>query len=241
MSKLNERVKSENLEVEKFWVYVALMLISGFYGAFTYTIRGGVFSNAQTANFVLMAIAFGNKQWAHALYFIIPISAYLFGIIISEVLYDPMRKLKILRWETVLIFIEIVVVIVLGLLPESAPFQISQIAINFICSMQFNTFRQTREISVSTTFCTNHLKGMGNSIVKFYRDGKSKDKKEITVHFTMIFVFVIGAIISTVLCNKYLGRAILITLIPLGILFLKFLYADLKKERDKFDIVPRGH
>ena len=37
------------------------MGVAGFYGAFTYSIRGGVFCNAQTANFVLFAMA-----WAMA-------------------------------------------------------------------------------------------------------------------------------------------------------------------------------
>lgn len=46
------------LECERLWVFLLLMSISGFYGAFTYTIRGGVFCNAQTANFVLFAMPF---------------------------------------------------------------------------------------------------------------------------------------------------------------------------------------
>ena len=48
------------LECEKKWVFLTLMGVAGFYGAFTYSIRGGVFCNAQTANFVLFAMALGN-------------------------------------------------------------------------------------------------------------------------------------------------------------------------------------
>lgn len=33
-------IKEEGLECEKLWVFLTLMMISGFYGAFTYTIRG---------------------------------------------------------------------------------------------------------------------------------------------------------------------------------------------------------
>ena len=51
-------------ESERWWVYSILMGVSGFYGAFTYSIRGGVFCNAQTANFVLFAMAVGTPTGA---------------------------------------------------------------------------------------------------------------------------------------------------------------------------------
>jgi uncharacterized membrane protein YoaK (UPF0700 family) len=57
----------------------------------------------------------------------------------------------------------------------------------------------------------------------------------------MIAVFVIGGIISTILCKLVLGKAIWATLIPLVILLMDLLYADLKKEKDKKDIIPKGH
>ena len=57
----------EYLECEKLWVFLTLMCVAGFFGAFTYTIRGGVFCNAQTANFVLFAMALGDGLWKKAL------------------------------------------------------------------------------------------------------------------------------------------------------------------------------
>lgn len=50
------------LESQRWWVFSILMTVGGFLGAFTYTIRGGVFCNAQTANFVLFAMALGDAQ-----------------------------------------------------------------------------------------------------------------------------------------------------------------------------------
>ena len=38
----------EYLECEKRWVFLLLMMVGGFFGGFTYSIRGGVFCNAQT-------------------------------------------------------------------------------------------------------------------------------------------------------------------------------------------------
>jgi uncharacterized membrane protein YoaK (UPF0700 family) len=50
-----ERLYPENdyLECEKKTSFFILMFVGGFFGAFTFSVRGGVFCNAQTANFVL--------------------------------------------------------------------------------------------------------------------------------------------------------------------------------------------
>ena len=61
--------ENDDLECEKWWTFVLLMFVGGFFGAFTYSIRGGVFCNAQTANFVLSAVALGNGRWNESLYY----------------------------------------------------------------------------------------------------------------------------------------------------------------------------
>ena len=60
-------------------------------------------------------------------------------------------------------------------------------------------------------------------------------------HIKMLFMFVFGGVVSTVLCNLWKGKALLVVLIPLGIVFFDLLYADLTKERDKIDQIPHGH
>jgi uncharacterized membrane protein YoaK (UPF0700 family) len=231
------------LECEKWWVFALLMLVGGYYGAFTYSIRGGVFCNAQTANFVLFAMALGNANWKHALYFLIPMSAYLLGAFISESAAYHIKRFHFIRWDTLLIAIEMGVVIFLGFLPESAPYQITQVLINLICSMQYNTFRQAQGVPMATTFCTNHLRQVGIALCKAVRHSDDNEvyiKRSLT-HLGMLAVFVVGGIIATMLCNICLGKAIWGVLFPLAILFVDLLYADIKKEKDKLDVVPRGH
>ena len=48
---------------------------------------------------------------------------------------------------------EMLVVLILGFVPESAPVQISQVAINFIASMQYNTFRQSQGTPMGHYLC----------------------------------------------------------------------------------------
>lgn len=233
--------ETDYLECEKKWVFATLIFVAGFYGAFTYSIRGGVFCNAQTANFVLFAMEIGKGSLRQALYYLIPMGAYLLGAVVSEILPSPMKKLGLIRWDTFLIIIEMLAVSVLGFIPESAPFQISQVIINFICSMQYNTFRQAQGVPMATTFCTNHIRQVGVSLAKSIKYKDKKYRKRMFDHILMLLCFVLGATISTFLCSKLLGKAIWFALIPLGILLFDLLYADLKTEHDMLYRKPRGH
>lgn len=239
---MNAENKEIYLECEKEWIFITLMFVGGFYGAFTYSIRGGVFCNAQTANFVLFAMAAGKRHWLEAVYYLIPMSAYLLGAIVSEAVPKPMKKKLTIRWDTLLILIEMIVVVILGFLPESAPFQISQVVINFICSMQYNTFRQAEGIPMATTFCTNHLRQTGVALVKSIKShGNKTNVMRMLNHLKMLFVFILGGILSTVLCEFLLGKAIWAALVPLAVVFIDLLHADLKKERGLMDMKPHGH
>ena len=80
------------LMCERIWVYHTLTAVAGFFGAFTYLLRGNIFCNAQTGNVVLMGLALGSGQWGHALYYLIPICAYIGGAFLSELLPIPVKR-----------------------------------------------------------------------------------------------------------------------------------------------------
>ena len=230
------------LACERRWVFLMLMLVAGFYGVFTFLLRGGVFCNAQTGNFVFLAIAIGTFQWKQAVYYLLPMSAYLLGTMVSEIIPRPVKRTHIIRWDTLLVLIEMIAVIILGWLPETAPHQISQITINFICAMQYNTFRQAQGIPMATTFCTNHVRQIGLTIVKKLRKKSGGDVDiKMWTHIRMLLFFVIGGAAAAVLCGIFKGKAIWFTLIPLTIVFTRLLYADRVTEHDKIEETPRGH
>ena len=235
-------MKKYFLTCEKNWVYFTLICVAGFWGAYTYLLRGGIFCNAQTGNVVLMGLALGSAQWGKALYYLVPISAYILGAFVSELLPNPLKHRLKVRWDTILIFIEMLAVLALGFVPDSAPVQISQVVINFIASMQYNTFRQAQDIPMATTFCTNHVRQVGVGLVHaLHHPEEPRWRRKVLSHLEMLAVFVAGCAAATALSGVFLGRTIWWTLVPLGIVGGWLLYADLKGERGRLEQVPKGH
>lgn len=233
--------ENDDLECEKWWTFVLLMFVGGFFGAFTYSIRGGVFCNAQTANFVLSAIALGNGRWSEFLYYFIPMTAYFLGAFISESVPNYVKGHLHIRWDTLFISFEMLVVIFLALLPENASYRITQILINLVASMQYNTFRQTRQIPMATTFCTNHLRQVGVAASQALRHRDRDSVQRMLTHCRMLLAFVAGGTIAAVLCRYLQGRALLFTLLPLGYLFIDLLLEDIRSGKDRLARKPAGH
>ena len=233
------------LMCERDWIYFVLIFVAGFLGAFTYVLRGGVFCNAQTGNVVLLGMELGKGDWNGALYYLIPIGAYILGAVVSELLPNPVKHRLAVRWDTLLIAVEMLVIVMLGFLPESAPVQISQVAVNFIASMQYNTFRQAEGVAVATTFVTNHIRQVGVGLAMEWRhrhDAEKPHRRKFLTHLGMLLFFAAGATIGTVFCLQFLGRAIWITLLPLAVVFAVLLHADLTTEKQLVENQkPSGH
>ncbi|MGN0181566.1 MAG: YoaK family protein [Candidatus Ornithomonoglobus sp.] len=221
--------------------FLLLMMSAGMMGAFTFVLRGGVFCNAQTANFVMMAAAFGQGQWEKGLYFLIPIAAYLSGAFISEALPSPIKRFGCLRWDTYLVGFEILVLFGIGWLPLSVPDQVVQVTINFIASMQYNTFRQSEGIPMATTFCTNHLRQTGIGLATFFRKHDGEGLQKSLKHIRMLLVFCIGGVIVTVLIRFAGEKAIWAATLPMLVAFVMMVHADLTTEHDELNVKPHGH
>ena len=241
MKKQINSVEEELLECEKLWIFIMMIAVGGFLGAYTFNLKGGVFCNAQTANFVMMSVQIGKMNWSKALYYLIPISAYLLGAVLSEFLPKRVNRIGLLRWDTFFVAIEMVCLFAIGFVPDSAPPQICQVAINFIASMQYNTFRQAKKVPMATTFCTNHVRQIGVDFVKWIHKKDMEAKSHMFMHIMMLLSFVAGGIASTVFCNYFKGKAIWGAEILLITVFIGLIRADRGSEKNKLNVVPHGH
>ncbi len=238
---MKDSKKDGYLVCEQKTVYALLMASAGMMGAYTYLLRGGVFCNAQTANVLVMGMSFGKGDWTGGLYYLIPFAAYLLGAFVSEILPSPVKKLGFLRWDTYLIIVETAALFLLGFVPLTVPHQIVQVIINFLASMQYNTFRQAEGIPMATTFCTNHLRQTGALASRAIRHHDREAARRMVSHFRMLLSFVLGGVAAAVLCRYFLGKALLFTLLPLGYLLAKFLLEDIRAGKDLLARKPAGH
>ncbi len=232
---------SRYLACERKGVFLLLMMSAGMMGAYTYNLRGGIFCNAQTANVVLMALAFGKGQWLEGFYFLIPITAYISGAFVSEFFPSPIKKMGLLRWDTYLIGIEILALFLVGWIPLTVTDKVVQVMINFICSMQYNTFRQAEGIPMATTFCTNHIRQIGISMAKFARHRDASVLRRGLSHLKMVCCFFAGGVCLTACCAFFQEKAIWLAMIPLAIDFLILAHADIFQEHDLLEETPSGH
>ena len=238
---MNQPNENEFLECEKRWVYWCLIAAAGWFGAYTFLLRGGVFCNAQTANIVLFAMAVGKGDVKGALYLLIPITAYFAGAFFSEYLGKTVKRFHFLRWDTMLIGLEFLAVIILALLPANVPNQICQITLNFICSMQFNTFRQLEGTPAATTFVTNHIRQVGSHLAKYVRHRDAASAEKVKTHGLMICFFFAGGVVSTVCCRLFGYPSLLGSAAILLAVFVGLAHADLSYEKNLLERVPRGH
>lgn len=223
---MTERFKLLHTPGESYFVTGLLMWTGGFLEAYTYLLKGGVFANAQTGNLALLGLALAEHNWMQAIDCLIPVMAYIVGIWLT--LHMPRRLQKGLRWETLFMLVEILVLFAVGWLPASVPFGVSTVAVSFLCAMQYNTFTKAHGIPMATTFCTNNLR---QAVIHFY---KAKHHEKGAARKAWFFVrhllwFVAGALIGGILCGIMAERAVWINaavLIPAAGIMV---YADVRK------------
>ncbi|MGI6254477.1 MAG: YoaK family protein [Acutalibacter sp.] len=241
MNEKSEKNEKKYLVCERRSVFALLTLSAGMMGAYTFNLRGGVFCNAQTANVVLMALSFGQGNWSGGAYYLIPITAYLAGAFLSEILPSPLRRFGFLRWDTYLVAFEVITLFLIGFIPLSWPHHLVQVLVNFIASMQYNTFRQAEGIPMATTFCTNQLRQVGIGFAKAVRKGDRDGLARALFFLGMLGCFFSGGVLSTVFCRLISAKAIWLNLIPLGIVLTRLVHADLTDEKELLFRKPMGH
>ena len=200
--------KEEFAPNERLWLFCMLMLIAGFWGGFTYSLRGKVFVNAQTGNLVFLSLGIASWDTALIKNALATFLAYFLGIITAELISKEINKVSFLIWERILLFFSLIVTICLGFIPETAPFEFTNFSIGFTAAMQFNTFEKAHGMGMATPFCTNHVKQASANLIRFL---KTKDSNKLRIslsHLSMILSFVTGATLSIFLGKIFLGKAI---------------------------------
>ena len=199
-----------------------LAVAGGFFDAYTYLCRGGVFANAQTGNIVLLGLELAEREWLRALAYLAPILAFALGVVVAEVVKRRGKARQAggagMHWRQVIVLAEIVLLAVAAFLPQRMDMAVN-ILISFVCAMQVEAFRKVRGSAFATTMCTGNLRSGTEQLVIWRQTGDANAARKARHYYCIILFFILGAALGAV-CTDTLGeRALLITCAPLLAVF----------------------
>lgn len=218
---------------ESFEIGILLALVGGFLDAYTYLLKGKVFANAQTGNMVLFGIQIAQKQYAHAVYYFIPIAAFALGVFVTEFLKRHTRLFSFFRWQSSVLAIEILTLFILGLLPSSVPNTAVNVTISFVCSLQACSFKKLIDTPYATTMCTGNLRCAMEHLFCCMAQRDAVAGKKALRYLTIIFFFCMGAALGAVFSSLWKERSIWICCLLLLSILTILIVDDLKKPRQQ--------
>lgn len=204
---------------ETFRLGILLAIVGGFLDVYTYISRGQVFANAQTGNIVLLGLNIAKGKLKYSIYYLIPILAFVIGVVISEVIKSKYRNNNHIHWRQIIVVIEIIILFIVGFVPSGNMDIIVNVAISFVCAMQVESFRKINGNAFATTMCTGNLR---SATEQLYHYNKTKEKKILhksIQYYGIILFFILGAIIGTITTNMFNEKAVLFCCVILSVVF----------------------
>ena len=204
---------------ESIAVTILLTLAGGLQDSYSYFARGHVFANAQTGNIVLLSSSVLQGNLHSALSYLIPVLSFAAGIYASLEIKRLYRKSGRLHWRHIVAYIEVLLLISVGLIPENHS-QIANALTSFSCAMQVEAFRTVRGNAYASTMCIGNLRSGMESLSSFMN---TKDRAALinaSHYFLVILAFALGAAAGSFLVSLFSLRAIWVSSFLLLISFL---------------------
>jgi len=219
------KTKSSIRIEESLGLALLLAVVGGFLDAYTYIGRGGVFANAQTGNIVLLGIYASKAEWQQAVRVILPIAAFIIGVLASEMIKNLDTCGKIRGWAEGVLLLEILVLSAVGFIPQTAPNIIVTVTISFIASVQVSSFRKLVDSPYSSTMCTGNLRYASRAMFLSVTRHDAAEGQKAGRYFLVIGMFLTGAVAGGILTDLFPVRsvwaAVLILMICLILLVAK--------------------
>lgn len=184
---------------------VLLTLCGGYLDAYTYSVRGGVFANAQTGNIIKLGIQIVNGDLSACIRYLIPIGAFILGVIIAIAirLYMEKNDLHVIRRGVLLT--EMAALAVVSFIPEAEEYNLlANTLVSFACAMQMEAFGSFVNQPIATTVSTGNLRKLVEYLVKGFYEKDKEAFKIAGIYFLIISLFILGVIFGT-LCSDYMG------------------------------------
>jgi uncharacterized membrane protein YoaK (UPF0700 family) len=219
------RTRNENLVVG-----VWLTAVGGFLDAYTF-VGHAVFANAQTGNIVLFGVETASRHWHAALLRLVPIAAFMVGVVATETLGRPRVRRRVRRPLRVALGAEIVILAAVASLPNGAPALLVTVPVAFAASIQWTTFRMLVDAPYSTLLATGNLRTATVSTFQWIMDHDPIARRHAGHFAAVVAAFVAGAIIGAICTNNFGTPAVAIAAGVLLITLAGLIYETRQLER----------
>ena len=204
---------------ESFCIGAVLAVAGGFFDAYTYLCRGGVFANAQTGNMVLLGVNLANGKWGDALRYVFPILAFALGVAAAEWVKLRFKERQArFHWRQIVVLLEIVCVLLVGFLPQRMNF-FANALISFLCALQVESVRKVRGSAFATTMCTGNLRSATEQWVRWRTEKDEAARRKAGRYGAIIAYFIAGAAAGVGCSGLWGERAVLACCGLLGLAF----------------------
>ena len=181
-----------------------LAAVGGFMDAFTY-VRFGVFANIQTGNIVLIGVKASNGLWEAAALHLIPVVAFIAGVVGVELLGRPRIYRKVRRPIRIALTVEIVGLAVVATLPDSTPGPVITIIVSLVAASQFTAVRPLVDTPYTTLAASGNLRTMATAMHRRFLDHDVAAGRQASRLATVVLVFTIAAALGA-LVTKHAGN-----------------------------------
>ena len=207
-----------------YFIGMLLAFSGGFIDAYTYLTRDEVFAYAQTGNIVLMSINLGKTNYLRALLYLIPIITFILGVFTALWLRKKFSAHGRL-WRQIVVLLESVIVTAVCFIPYGKYTNAAAIVlISLVSALQYEAFNRLRGQSFASTMCTGNLRSGSESLYLYFATKDKTYRNKAIFYFGIISVFILGAVIGTVITHFLGFKAALFSVLFLLAAFISLFF-----------------
>lgn len=217
---------------ESIYFILVLSVVGGFLDAYTYIMRGGVFANAQTGNVVLVGVYLSTGKWIAALKVLPAIIAFIVGVVVVENIKEVKSRIVNNDWVIIILVSKILILFLIGLIPETVPDIFVIVIISFLASVQVSSFKNLLDKPCSTTMITANMRYFTEYVMGWYKEKDKQQGERALRYFIIILAFLAGAVIGGIFIQLFHLRSIWFCSILLAMLLIGY-FLSLNNKRRK--------
>ena len=212
-------------KISPFLLDALLTMSGGFMDAYSYLYRNHVFANAQTGNILLLGVSLSEQDYTKALHYFCPVIAFFIGIIISNMIHYSYKNQFQLRWKQIALLVEAVLLLMVCFVPQTYNL-IANSMISMACGIQVECFRKIHNLPIATTMCIGDLRSGTQSLCRYFFEHDKELLKHAFLYYGIILLFVIGAVIGSIIIGYLQSAAIAVSTVLLLVVFILMFFEN---------------